>query len=148
MDRKTFFGNVSEAIGHYQALEKYFTTTSIDPILRQLIKIRSSQINGCAYCLNMHTIDAFKIGENQQRMHLLNAWRETSLFTDKEKAVLDLVEKITLIHTHEVDKQTKDNVLKYFTEQEFSNIVVMIVTINAWNRFFITLESDIDHNYR
>jgi len=123
----------------YQAmygLEKYLSTSKIDPILLELIKMRASQINGCAFCLNMHAIDARKIGETEQRLYLLNAWKETTLFTEEEKAVLALTEEVTLISNH-VSDATYQNAASLFNEQELSQIMMAIVTINAWNRIAI-----------
>ena len=124
----------------YQAmfgLEKYLSTSKVDPILLELIKMRASQINGCAFCLNMHSADARKIGETEQRLYLLNAWRETTLFTKQEEAVLALTEEVTLIGNHVADK-TYNNAAGLFSEQELAQIIMAIVTINAWNRIAIT----------
>lgn len=124
----------------YQAmfgLEKYLSTSKINPILLELIKMRASQINGCAFCLNMHSIDARKIGETEQRLYLLNTWRETTLFTKKEEAVLALTEEVTLISNH-ISDQTYNKVAGLFEEQELAQIIMAIVTINAWNRIAIT----------
>jgi len=119
------------------ALEKYLSTSKIDPILSELIKMRASQINGCAFCLNMHSADARKIGETEQRLYLLSAWKETTLFTEKEKAVIALTEEVTLISNH-VSDATYQKVASFFSEAEITNIIMAIVTINAWNRLAIT----------
>jgi len=124
----------------YQALfglEKYLATSHIDPILLELIKMRASQINGCAFCLNMHAMDARKIGETEQRLYLLNAWRETTLFTEKEEAVLALTEEVTLISNH-VSDATYNKAASLFEAQELAQLIMAIVTINAWNRIAIT----------
>ncbi|MEJ2884428.1 carboxymuconolactone decarboxylase family protein [Pedobacter sp. GR22-6] len=124
----------------YQAmfgLEKYLSTSKLDPILLELIKMRASQINGCAFCLNMHSIDARKIGETEQRLYLLNAWRETTLFTEREEVVLALTEQVTLIGNH-VSDEIYDRAAGLFSEQELAQIIMAIVTINAWNRIAIT----------
>ncbi|QPH38250.1 carboxymuconolactone decarboxylase family protein [Pedobacter endophyticus] len=124
----------------YQAmygLEKYLSTSKVDAILLELIKMRASQINGCAFCLNMHATDALKMGETEQRLYLLNAWRETTLFTEKEKAILALTEEVTLISNHVADA-TYNQAASFFNEQELSQIIMAIVTINAWNRLAIT----------
>ncbi len=87
----------------YQAmlgLEKYIASTSLSPVHKELIKIRASQINGCAYCINMHTADARKLGVTEQRIYLLTAWREADFYSDEEKAILALTEEITLISNH------------------------------------------------
>jgi AhpD family alkylhydroperoxidase len=123
----------------YQAmlgLEKYIATTSITPVLKELIKIRASQVNGCAYCINMHTADAQKLGVTEQRIYLLSAWREADVYTEEEKAVLALTEEITLISNH-VSEETYENAAKYYDEKSLAEIIMMIITINAWNRIGI-----------
>src|ERR1043165_4188253 len=86
------------------SLEKYLSETELDPIHKELIKLRASQINGCAYCLNMHSKDARKLGETEQRIYVLSAWRDTTLFTKEEKAILALTEEVTLIQGRVSDK--------------------------------------------
>jgi AhpD family alkylhydroperoxidase len=123
----------------YQAmlgLEKYIATTSITPVLKELIKIRASQVNGCAYCINMHTADARKLDITEQRIYLLSAWREADVYTEEEKAVLALTEEITLISNH-VSEETYENAAKYYDEKSLAEIIMMIITINAWNRIGI-----------
>jgi AhpD family alkylhydroperoxidase len=124
----------------YQAmfgLEKYLSTSKVDPILLELIKIRASQINGCAFCLNMHSTDARKIGETEQRIYLLNAWRETTLFTKKEEAVLALTEEVTRISNH-VSDETYNKAASLFDDNQLAQIIMAIITINAWNRIAIS----------
>ena len=124
----------------YQAmfgLEKYLSTSKLDPILLELIKMRTSQINGCAFCLNMHSADARKRGETEQRLYVLPAWRETKLFTEKEQAVLALTEEVTLISNH-VSDATYNKAASLFNANELAQIIMAIVTINAWNRIAIT----------
>ena len=117
-------------------LEKYIATTSITPVLKELIKIRASQVNGCAYCINMHTADACKLGVTELRIYLLSAWREADVYTDEEKAVLALTEEVTLISNH-VSEETYENAAKYYDEKSLAEIIMMIITINAWNRIGI-----------
>lgn len=127
----------------YQAmfgLEKYLSTSKLDPILLELIKMRTSQINGCAFCLNMHSADARKKGETEQRLYVLPAWRETKLFTEKEQAVLALTEEVTLISNH-VSDATYNKAASLFDANELAQIIMAIVTINAWNRIAITSKS-------
>lgn len=118
-------------------LEKYLMSTSIDKKLKELIKIRASQINGCAFCIDMHTKDARKIGETEQRIYALNAWRETPFFTPEERAVLALTEAITLVTEGHVADDVYNEVRRYFDETKTSEIIMAIVTINAWNRIAI-----------
>jgi AhpD family alkylhydroperoxidase len=105
---------------------------------KELLKIRASQINGCAFCIDMHTKDAMKYGETQQRIFLLNAWRETSLFTSEEKAVLAITEEVTLISTHGLTDATYALAKSFFTDEYIALLVAATVTINAWNRLAIS----------
>lgn len=124
----------------YQALiglEKALHKVSLSPVEKELIKIRASQINGCAFCLNMHTKDARKIGESEKRIYLLNAWKETSLFTERERVVLSFTEEVTLISEGGLSDKTYSAGLQLFSEPEISEIIMCIVAINAWNRIAI-----------
>ncbi|WP_116790599.1 carboxymuconolactone decarboxylase family protein [Flavobacterium psychrotrophum] len=107
---------------------------------KELLKIRTSQINGCAFCLDMHTKDALKYGETAQRIFLLNAWKESGLFTEEEKVVLAIAEEIALIHNQGLTETTYKKALEYFTEEYIANIIMAAVTINAWNRIAISTE--------
>ncbi|SDN51542.1 alkylhydroperoxidase AhpD family core domain-containing protein [Fictibacillus solisalsi] len=127
--------------GAYQAMfavEKYVSGTSIDKKLKELIKIRASQINGCAFCLNMHTKEAREIGETEQRIYALNAWRETPYFTPEERAVLALTEAVTLVAESHVPDDVYNEAARYFDEKQMSEIIMQIVVINAWNRLAVT----------
>jgi len=132
-----------EAYKAMMALEKFIASTSLTPTHKELIKIRASQINGCAYCINMHTRDARKLDETEQRIYLLNAWRETKLYTEEEQAILALTEEVTLIQNH-VSKETYDNARRLFDEEYLAAIIMMITTINAWNRIAISTEMPLD----
>lgn len=125
-------------------LEKYIHDSGLDKTIYELIKTRASQINGCAYCINMHTRDAIKLGETTQRLFVLDAWRETQLYTEKERAALALTEAMTLIAGKEVPDDIYDNAASLFTEQELAAIIMTIVTINAWNRISITSRTPLD----
>ena len=125
-------------------LEKYLAQSGLDQILYELIKTRASQINGCAYCLNMHTRDAMELGETAQRLFLLNAWRETELFTEKERAVLALTEEMTLIANGPVSDEVYTNAEKYCTPNELAAIIMAVVAINGWNRIAITTRLPLD----
>jgi len=127
----------TEAYKAMSALEDYIKSSRLTPIHKELIKIRASQINGCAFCINMHTKDARKQGETEQRIYLLNAWRETDLFTEEEKAILALTEEITNIKNH-VSDHTYQRAAELFDETYLTQIVMAIVTINSWNRLVIT----------
>src|SRR5262249_17389595 len=116
------------------ALQGYVDKTGLDPKLRELIKIRASQINGCAYCLAMHTRDARKLGETDERMHLLNAWREAPVYTARERAALEWTEAITLVAQGHVPDEAFEAVRKQFSEKEIVDITAAAVVINTWNR--------------
>lgn len=120
-------------------LEGYLQTISLNQIQKELIKIRASQINGCAFCLDMHTKDAVKYGETPQRIYLLNAWRETKeLFTDEEQVLLEMTEEITLISRKGLTEETYGKARQIFDEHQIAQIIMAIITINAWNRIAIS----------
>ncbi|WP_418122652.1 carboxymuconolactone decarboxylase family protein [Chryseobacterium sp. PTM-20240506] len=120
-------------------LEGYLQTISLNPIQKELIKIRASQINGCAFCLDMHTKDAVKYGETPQRIYLLNAWREAlELFTEEEHILLAMTEEITLISHKGLTEETYQKAKTFFDDNQIAQIIMAIVTINAWNRIAIS----------
>lgn len=120
------------------ALEGYLATTQLTNTQKDLIKIRASQINRCAFCINMHTEDALKHGETLQRIVLLDAWRETNLFTEEEKAILAITEEVTLIAGHGVLDETYNKAAQLFDEVFIAQIIMAVATINAWNRIAIS----------
>jgi AhpD family alkylhydroperoxidase len=126
----------------YQALQQLneaVKTAGLESQLLELVKMRASQINGCAYCIDMHSKDARASGETEQRLHALNAWRETPFFTDRERAALALTEAITLVaETHMPDSVLEDAVTQ-FTPDELIRLVYAVIEINAWNRLAITV---------
>ncbi len=125
-------------------LEKYLAESGLDKKLFELIKTRASQINGCAYCINMHVRDAMKIGETDQRLFLLDAWRETTLFTEKERAVLALTESMTLITKGHVPDEVYNTAKKYLSDKEMAAVIMAVVAINGWNRIAITSRTPLD----
>jgi AhpD family alkylhydroperoxidase len=129
------------AVEAMRTLEKYVRTCGIEPKLLELIKIRASQINGCAYCLDMHTKDARAQGETEQRIYALNAWRETPFFTEKERAALAWTESVTQVSTSQVPDEVYEIVRQHFDEKEIVNITTAIVAINGWNRFAVSFRS-------
>jgi AhpD family alkylhydroperoxidase len=129
-----------EAFKAMMGLEKYIASTVLDPIHKELIKIRASQINGCAYCIDMHTKDARKLGLTEQRIYLLNAWKETkTLYTEEERVILAMTEEITLIQ-NQLSDATYNKAIELFDENYVAVIMMMIITINAWNRIAISTE--------
>ena len=120
------------------ALENYIQNSQLSKTHLELIKIRASQINHCAFCINMHTTDALKHGETNQRIFLLNAWKETELFTDEEKVVLAMTEDITLLHQQGLSDETYKKAETIFDKNYMAQIIMAIVTINAWNRIAVS----------
>ena len=119
------------------ALQSYVDQSGLDPKLRELIKIRVSKINGGAYCLAMHTRDARKHGVTDERMHLLNAWRETPLYSARERAAQTWIEAITLLTEGRVPDDVFETVRKQFSEKEIVDLTAAAVATNMWNRFSI-----------
>ncbi|MBO9204301.1 MULTISPECIES: carboxymuconolactone decarboxylase family protein [Niastella] len=119
-------------------LEKFIESTPLTKVHKDLIKIRASQINGCAFCIDMHTKEARKAGETEQRIYALNAWRDAPFYTDEEKAILALTEEVTLISHNQVSNATYEQAARLFGEAYLAQIILSIITINVWNRIGIT----------
>jgi AhpD family alkylhydroperoxidase len=120
------------------ALEGYVRKSSrLEPALLELVRMRASQINGCAFCLDMHSKDARAAGETEQRLYLLEAWRESPFYSDRERAALAWTEAITLVSEDHVPDEVYDEVKKRFSEEELVNLTLALVTINGWNRLCI-----------
>lgn len=134
----------SNAYKAMYALENYLKETSLTEIQKELIKIRASQINGCAYCINMHTKDAIKYGETTQRLFVLSAWRETNLFTDQEKVLLEMTEEITLISEQGLSENTYQKAKKLFDDNTIAQIIMAITIINMWNRIAVSSHMQIE----
>jgi AhpD family alkylhydroperoxidase len=124
-------------------LEGYLATTQLSKTHKELIKIRASQINGCAFCIDMHTKDALKSGESNQRIFLLNAWKETNLFTPEEKVLLAITEEITLIHKGGLSEETYRIAAAIFDENAIAQIIMAVVIINAWNRISVSTQLEV-----
>ncbi|MGE6616648.1 carboxymuconolactone decarboxylase family protein [Bacillus mycoides] len=120
-------------------MEKYTKKSSINRAVRELIKIRVSQINGCAYCIDMHTSDARKLGETEQRIYCLSAWDDCDFYTPEEKVALELSEHITLIPTKRVPENLYNRVREHFDEKQYVDLVLIINQINNWNRISIAM---------
>ncbi|KAA2241316.1 carboxymuconolactone decarboxylase family protein [Chitinophaga agrisoli] len=118
-------------------LEKFIESTSLTRKHKDLIKIRASQINGCAFCIDMHTREARKAGETEQRIYALNAWRDTAFFSEEERAILALTEEVTLISEH-VSDETYQQAAKVLEESYLAQVILAAITINVWNRIGIT----------
>lgn len=129
---------VPEALKAMLGLEKYISECGLDHGLIHLIKMRASQINGCAYCIDMHSMDARALGEPEQRLYALDAWRETPFFSERERAALEWTEAITLVSETHVPEQIFEEVKKYFSEKEIIDLTIVATTINMWNRLAIS----------
>ncbi len=120
------------------ALEHYLGKAQLSKPHYELIKIRASQLNKCAFCIDMHTKEALKIGENQNRIFLLDAWQGTDVFSEEEKVLLQITEEVTMIHRKGLTSETYKKAMDTFDAHYFSQIIMAIVTINAWNRIAIS----------
>lgn len=122
-------------------LEKYVHESGLERSLYELVKIRASQINGCAYCLDMHTKDAREAGESEQRLYGLSAWHETPFYTERERAALRWTEAITRISENDISDLLYEATRKYFNEEEMVALTMAIIAINGWNRLAISFRT-------
>jgi AhpD family alkylhydroperoxidase len=134
------FSYVKLSPGYYHAmlgLEKYLHECRLEEPLIHLVKLRASQVNGCAYCIDMHWKDLRAIGETEQRLYGLDAWRESPYYTDRERAALAWTEAVTLVSDSHVEDEIYQEVKPHFTDEELSDLTCAVATINAWNRLAI-----------
>ncbi len=136
--RLDFTKAAPDAYSAMLGLETYVRNSGLERSLLHLIKFRASQINGCAYCLDMHSKDARANGESEQRLYTLPAWRETPFFTDRERAALEWTEAVTLIGDNHAPDELYERVRRQFSEQEIVALTMAIVAINGWNRLMIS----------
>jgi len=122
-------------------IEAFLRNCGLEHNLLELVKMRTSQINGCAFCLDMHSKDARAAGETEQRLYALNAWRETPFFTDRERAALEWTEALTLVSQNHVPDELFERVRKHFSEDELLNLSLAVTQINSWNRLAISFRS-------
>ena len=129
--------------GAYKAMEEldnFIENTSVPQLQQELIRIRASQINGCAYCVNSHTTDARNQGESDSRMHLINVWREAgNIFTEEEQLLLAITEEITLIHRHGLSDALYEKAISLLGKEKTAQVIMTIIGINAWNRIGVAL---------
>jgi len=124
-----------------RGLEDYLAACGLEPSLLDLVRTRASQINGCAYCIDMHTKDARARGESEQRLYELDAWRETPFYTERERAALAWTEAVTLITNGHVPDAVYEEVRQHLSEEELVNLTLALVAINGWNRFAISFRT-------
>lgn len=125
------------------ALEREVAASGLERSLLELVKIRASQINGCAYCIDMHTKDARVLGESEQRIYALSAWRETPFFNERERAALEWTEAVTLVSETHIPDSAHEIVKRQFNDDEIVALTFAVVTINAWNRFSIAFRTPV-----
>jgi AhpD family alkylhydroperoxidase len=139
----------SRAMSHLDtAATKELDRVGFDPRLRELVRIRASQLNGCAYCIDMHTKDARAIGETEQRIYALPAWAETPYFTPRERAALAFTESVTLLARDHVPARAYESVAAEFSADEVAALVSLIVTINAWNAIAVSTRAWVPGSYQ
>ena len=132
------------APGAFEAMrgvESYVRQTGLEPPLLELVRTRASQINHCAYCLDMHTKDARAAGESEQRLYSLSAWRETPFYTERERSALSWTEAVTRIADRSLPDELYEEVRRYFTEKELVDLTMAVIAINGWNRLAISFRS-------
>jgi AhpD family alkylhydroperoxidase len=137
-ERKRQFRMWEDGYQSIRRLSGLVRESGLEPSLLELVKLRASQLNGCAYCIDMHTKDARASGESEQRLYALTAWRETPFFTDRERAALALTEAVTLVAETHVPQSVVDDAARCFDPDELTRLLFAIVEINAWNRLAIT----------
>lgn len=137
--RLDFYRANPAAIKSMMGLEEHLAKSSLEKSLTELVRLRASQINGCAYCVDMHTSDARKGGETDRRLAIVVAWRETPFFTDRERAALEWTEALTLIAQDRVPDHVWEAVRPHFTDAEIVDLTLLVSAINSWNRFAIAL---------
>jgi AhpD family alkylhydroperoxidase len=138
MDERIHYLKVAPGVYHAMlGLEKYLHDCGLEPGLLHLIKLRASQINGCAFCLDMHWKDLRAIGETEQRLYLLDAWEECPYYSDRERAALAWTDSVTRVAATRVPDEIYEKVRKHFSEKELADLTLAIAAINAWNRLSI-----------
>lgn len=131
----------SEAIKPLFALHKYVHSSSLEPALIELVLMRASQLNGCAYCMDMHSKDARAAGETEQRLYVLQAWREAPFYSDRERAALAWCEAVTRLDPHGISDEVYEMARAQFSEKELGDLNMAVILINAWNRIAIPFQS-------
>lgn len=140
--RIDYKGTAPDGIKAMWGLEKYVHQSGLEPLLLELVKTRASQINGCAYCIDMHTKDARAQGETEQRLYALPAWEETPFFSERERAALAWCEAVTRVADTHVPDDVFESARKHFTEKELVDLTLAVVAINGWNRLAIAFRAE------
>lgn len=144
MKERLAYGKASPGvIRAMRGLQAHLDESGLEHSLLELVKLRASQINGCAYCVDMHTKDARALGETEQRLYCLSVWRETPFYTERERAALEWTEALTLISETHVPDEIYEAVRPHFSDRELADLTLAIVLINGWNRFAIAFRSEV-----
>jgi AhpD family alkylhydroperoxidase len=146
---KTRFDYASAAPGVLKVMrdvEQYLHECGLEESLIHLVRVRASQINGCAYCLDMHWKDSRAMGETEQRLYLLDAWRESPYYSERERAALEWAEAVTLITSGHVPDEVYGKVRPHFSEKELCDLTLAVATINGWNRLLIAAHVEAGHH--
>ncbi len=142
MRQRIAYGAVAPgALAAMRALEAYVETSALEPGLLELVKTRASQINGCAYCVDMHTQDARANGESEQRLYAVAVWREAPFFTDRERAALAWTEAVTLLARGPVPDEVYEEARRHFGEKDLVDLTLALVAINGWNRLAVPFQA-------
>ena len=139
--RIDYYKATPQGLKPMMALEAYFKECGLDHTIIELVKTRASQINGCAFCIDMHTKDARANGETEQRLYGLTAWRETPFYSERERAALAWTEALTLISTNDVPDELYEATREWFDEREIVDLTLAIIAINSWNRLAISFRT-------
>ncbi len=139
--RINYYKTAPEAVNAMLGLERYVNHSGLEKSLLNLVKIRASQINGCSYCVDIHTTEARKAGESERRLYAVVVWRETSFFTERERAALAWTEAVTLLSVTQAPEDVYQEVLHYFSEKETVDLTMAIITINSWNRLAVSFRT-------
>src|SRR5450830_419773 len=135
--RLDFYSANPDAIKVLREVENQISKSALDILLKELVRLRASQINGCAFCLDLHVSDARKAGESERRLATVSAWRETPFFSERERAALEWTEALTLVSQHHVPDAGWNAVRPHFSQAELVDLTLLITSINSWNRFAI-----------
>jgi AhpD family alkylhydroperoxidase len=148
LDFNTHAPAFSRAIAHLDnAATKEADAADLDPRLRELLRVRASQINGCAYCIDMHSKDARAVGETEQRLYALPAWRETPFFSERERAALAFTEAVTLVAGDHVPAETYEATAEHFSDPEMAALIALIAVVNAWNAVSVATRAWVPGSY-
>ena len=149
LDFETHADDFTRAMTHLDhAATKQLDAVDFEPNLRELVRLRASQLNGCGYCIDMHSKDARALGETEQRLYALPAWRETPFFNDRERAALAFTESVTLVARSHVPVEDYEAVAAQFTPDEIAALLSLIVAINAWNALAVTTRAWVPGSYQ